>query len=321
MGRRLQARRERLESRALARLTASYLAVFAAVIAVLSAVAYAAIASNYRSIVGPALGTPEGNAGLAAALRPALFAILSCDALLLLAVGAASFALARAALRPLALAREREERFSADVAHELRTPLGAIAATAEAARAGSAGEAQGALEAIARRALECGDLVSDLLTLARTDGASALECEPVDLAGLAARACRDLDAGPRVAVDASFESAIVEGDERRIGQLMRNLLDNARAHARSRIIVRVTGNSGQACFTVEDDGPGVEPHVIPHLFERFAKGAGSRGTGLGLAICRWVARAHGGDVGYGGGSRFIARFPLARVEKDEAGLA
>ncbi|MGH7729135.1 MAG: hypothetical protein ACREM2_10150, partial [Vulcanimicrobiaceae bacterium] len=75
--------------------------MFAAIVAALSWLAYAFVESEYRSIVAPALETPEGRAGLAAAMRPALSAILSADVVLLVIVGIASFALARAAVRPL----------------------------------------------------------------------------------------------------------------------------------------------------------------------------------------------------------------------------
>jgi len=283
------------------------------VIAAISVVAYTFVANTYRSIVAPALDTPEGKAGFAAAMRPALYAILSVDALLLLAVGAASYVLARAALQPLVIARQREERFAAEVAHELRTPLGAIASMAEAAQTTAEPAAvRDALASIARRAIDCGELVGHLLTLARASDADALDREPVDLAIVAQLVIRDRDAHRgTVAVDGTFESAIVLGDERRLRQLVRNLLDNAFSHARSRVGVTVSAESGIARLTVEDDGPGVPPDVVPRLFERFAKDRRSKGSGLGLAICRWIVRAHGGTIDFTGGSRFVATLPTA----------
>jgi len=311
VGRRLQARRTGVENRALVRLTLSYLAVFALVIAGLSVVAYAFVESNYRSIVAPALETPEGRAGLAAAMRPALFAILSCDGVLLLVVGAASYALASAALAPLVRAREREERFTADIAHEMRTPLGAIASVAQAAREGDPAEARQALEVIARRAIESGALVGDLLTLARTSDSDALECEPVDLGDIVRRVCRDAAAAhPARTIDLRAESVIVSGDERRLLQLVRNLVENAYERARSRVAVELSIDGAGAVLCVDDDGPGIPPELEGRLFERFAKGDDSNGSGLGLAICRWVAVAHGGTIRHAGGARFIVRLPL-----------
>jgi two-component system OmpR family sensor kinase len=268
------------------------------------------IESNYRSIVAPALETPEGRAGFAAAMRPALFAILSLDALLLLLVGIASYVLARAALGPLTAAREREERFAADVAHELRTPLAAIAGVAQAGGQGVAAER--AFASIARRAIECGDLVADLLTLARRSDADALDRELVDLAIVARRIEHEIAAeSVGITFAGTYAGAIVYGEERRLAQLMRNLLWNARVHAVSRVSIDLETQGGDAILRIEDDGAGVASDVAPRLFERFAKSSTSSGSGLGLAISRWVARAHGGEVSYAGGSRFVVRIPLA----------
>jgi len=111
------------------RLTGSYLAVFLIIIVALSTAAYLLIAANYRDLLGPALGTLEGETGLRHALRTVLASIVAVDLGLVLFVGAASYALARAAVLPLLSARRREERFTADVAHELRTPLALLQAS------------------------------------------------------------------------------------------------------------------------------------------------------------------------------------------------
>ena len=306
------------ESRALLRLTFAYLGVFLVVITALSIVAFESLAANYRSIVAPALDTIEGRRALDAALRPAIYALLSIDAVLVFVVGGASYGLARLALRPLLRAREQQERFSADMAHELRTPLGAIASVAQAARADATGEAAAAFDAIVRRALDLGSLVSDLLTLETASDPDALACEPVDLAMLAraiasdaSLRCSDVD------LRLVSESAIVLGDERRLRQLVRNLVDNALAHARSRAEMRVAVGEGSATISIEDDGPGVDRALASRLFERFAHGTDSRGSGLGLAICRWVSRAHGGSIAYEGGSRFVVTLPTMRaIDRD-----
>ncbi len=241
-------------------------------------------------------------------MRPALYAILSFDLLLLLAVGAASSALARAALRPLVLARQREERFAADVAHELRTPLGAIASVAQAAVGEDPAAVRASFATIARRALECSALIGDLLTLARGSDRDALVREPVDLAMLTERVVREAEANANAN---ALTNAIVDGDERRLLQLVRNLVWNAQRYARSRVTIRLEAQAERAILAVEDDGPGVAPELLTRLFERFAKGADSPGSGLGLAICRWVARAHGGEIVYERGSRFVVALPLA----------
>jgi signal transduction histidine kinase len=311
LGDRIQTRRGEAEARAARKLTVAYLAIFAGTIAALSLLAFFFVDAAYRDAYEPALGTPAAAAALAHFRRGVAGTIALCDAVLIVGVGLASYALARAAVRPLTLAREREARFAADAAHELRTPLAAIASLAQAAREGTSEERRAALEAIADRALRAGALLGDLLTLARRGDADVLQREPVDLAGIATRVARDTNSGA-VALDVRVASAIVDGDERRLEQLVRNLLANALRHAGSRVSLSVAPDGGSALLRVEDDGPGVSPEVVPRLFERFAKGADSPGSGLGLAICRWVARAHGGEVAYEGGSRFCARLPLGR---------
>jgi len=314
MGRRLQTRRRiSTESRVVARLTAAYLAVFVFVIASLSMLAFVFVAGSYRDALAPALDTPEGQQGLARALHAVVVSILLVDAALVIIVGAASYALARAAVHPLIAAREREERFAADAAHELRTPLAAIASVAQAARTQQAPEQDRALETITDRALEAGTLVGDLLTLARNEAAEALVREPVDVAGIVSQVVRDMrEAAESRGVALQFEgqSALVEGDRRRLVQLVRNLLENALHHARTRITVRVEPRAHDVHLSVWDDGPGVPSGLRSRLFERFAKGPDSTGSGLGLAICRWVARSHGGDITLEGTSCFVTRLPL-----------
>ncbi|HMD01656.1 MAG TPA: HAMP domain-containing sensor histidine kinase [Candidatus Baltobacteraceae bacterium] len=314
MGRRLQARRGDAESRVVFRLTLTYLAVFAFVIAALSALAFWLYASNYRETLEPLLALPEGRAAFGRAMRAALGAILAIDAALLIVVGLASYALARAALQPLVLARRREERFAADAAHELRTPLGAIASVAEASRDG--GPYDEAFAAIARRALEAGALVGDLLTLARSGDAEALVTEPVDLAALVNTVVKEArERSPGLTFQTQYAEAIVDGDERRLLQLARNLVGNAARCARTRVDVRVSCDANWATLSLDDDGSGVPAELEPMLFERFAKGPDSPGSGLGLAICRWVARAHGGDVTFEGGAHFVARVPCRETAR------
>jgi two-component system OmpR family sensor kinase len=282
--------------------------VFTLVIAALSVLAFELIAANYRDALAPALDTQAGRSALDAAERKIALAIGLLDGALLIIVGAASYGLACAALQPLVEARRREERFAADAAHELRTPLGAIASVAQAARDG--GPSDAAFAAVARRALDAGTLVSDLLTLARRSDDEALIKEPVDFAAIVAKAVGEIhETKPGVQIDCDCGEAIVEGDERRLLQLVRNLLNNATRHAESRVEVRLTTRGAEVELEIDDDGPGVPAEIRPRLFERFAKSADSPGSGLGLAICRWIAGAHGGTIAFTGGSHFVVRLP------------
>jgi len=304
----------------IARAAALYLFIFVCVLLALNAGAYAFMAREYASLLGPAMETAEGAHALAAAMRHVALTLAAIDAPLVAVVALASYALARATIAPLDAARERERLFASDAAHELRSPLAAIAAIAQAARSRASDESRDAFEAIAGCALEASAVVTGLLTLARDPGRRALQCEPVDLAAIVAFCSRESEpvANERgIRVDAAPATAIVEGDERRLRELARNLLDNAVRHARSRVSIASRRNGRLCEIVVEDDGEGVPPGERERIFERFYRRANDgSGTGLGLAIVRWIARAHDGivtvDEAASGGARFVAGIPARR---------
>ena len=283
------------------------------VLVAFSSAAYLHFLSFYREQLGPAATTPEGAAGLALAMRHVLLDIALVDVPLLALAALVSFFVARRAIAPLIAAREREASFAAEAAHELRTPLATIASIAQANAPFVAAEQRHAFERIATIAVEASRLVGDLLTLTRAEHTYALSTEPVDLAGLLVTTAREFEEernGRRPGLRLDPKSAIVDGDERRLGQLIRNLLDNAARHAESSIEARVWSEGGWAYLTVEDDGKGVCEDLRNRVFERFVRASDDgSGTGLGLAICRWVARAHAGDVTLEGRSRFVLRLP------------
>ena len=310
----------------IARAAALYLLVFVFVLLALDAGAYAFMAREYASLLGPALSTPEGAAGLARAMRGVTLTIALIDVPLVVVVGAASYVLARASIAPIAAARERERVFAADAAHELRSPLTAIASTAQACvNADEAGKSK-ALAEIAGMAIDASAIVSDLLTLARDPGRGALQCEPVDLAAVVARCSREarpLAAARSVALESRPVSAIVDGDERRLRELARNLLENAVRHARRTVRIESRRNGRTCEIVVDDDGDGVAPEARERVFERFYRHAqDGTGTGLGLAIVRWIATAHDGAVTVQtspeGGARFVASIPAHADDAPEA---
>ena len=222
----------------------------------------------------------------------------------------------------VALRRQRE--FAADASHELRTPLTVIRSSVEhlerhrdepVATVGSA------LEDIDDEVRHMTAIVEDLLLLARSDsGAVALEHIPVDLGDVAADGASAMgkpatDRGVRVEVDP--QAAVVAGDPARLRQLVMILVDNAIRHspANGRVGVAVRANGNGASLVVEDDGPGIRPEDMPHVFERFyrAPGAPGGGTGLGLAIAKWIVDRHGGRIQVAnraeGGARFVVDLP------------
>jgi signal transduction histidine kinase len=280
------------------------------------------MAREYGSLLGPALGTSEGARALSAAMRNVVVTLAAIDAPLVAIVALASYALARATIAPLEAARARERRFAADAAHELRSPLAAIAAIAQAARATASDEERTAFETIARSAFDASSVVTDLLTLARNPGRRALQCEPVDLASVVASSSRETEAiavARGIRLESKPSSAIVDGDERRLRELARNLLDNAVRHARNFVSIASRRNGRLCEIVVEDDGDGIPPQERERVFERFYRRRNDgTGTGLGLAIVRWIACAHDGAVSIdespSGGARFIAAIPAHKEQ-------
>lgn len=302
----------------IARLALRYLAVFVVVLAALSAGAYVFLAREYAGLLQPALGTPEGSRAYAAAMRHVLVSILAFDVPLVVIVGAASWTLARASLAPLLAAQARERAFAADAAHALRAPLATIAGVAQAERANAPPHLADALNTIARAALDASATVGDLLTLARTAEPRALAREPLDLGAVAADTAKEFrqvaaDSGVNLQVDSG--SVIVDADERRVRELIRNLLSNAVRHARSVVRLHVRGGD-HAELIVTNDGEPVPAAMKERIFDRFFRGGGNAdGTGLGLAIVKWIASAHGGSVqvrecASTGGAEFVVRLPV-----------
>jgi two-component system OmpR family sensor kinase len=222
---------------------------------------------------------------------------------------------------------ERLRRFVADASHELRTPVTSIRGYAELFRRG-AGDRPADLANVMRRIEQegkrMGELVEELLLLARLDQGLPLERQPIDLSAVvdaAIDAARAADLERPIDVD-SERPLVVLGSESRLRQIVDNLLTNARVHtpARTPVGVRLAAEDGQVVLEVADAGPGVPAEDADRIFERFYRTDRSRtrsqgGVGLGLAIVRSLVEAHGGAVGYrarqGGGSVFRVVLPLA----------
>lgn len=214
-----------------------------------------------------------------------------------------------------------QRRFVADASHELRSPLATIRQHAELGQAHPEATSVTELaDVVHDEGLRMQGLVDALLLLARLDERAALHREPVDLDDLAfAEAARLRAAG--VTVDVSGVGAgRVEGDPRLLAQLVRNLVDNAARHTRSRVALSVTERDGLATLTVADDGAGIPPEERARVFERFvrldeARARDAGGSGLGLAIVRAIVEAEGGQVtvddGPLGGARFTVTMPSA----------
>lgn len=214
-----------------------------------------------------------------------------------------------------------QRRFVSDASHELRSPLATIRQHAELAQAHPGVTSIGELaEVVSDEGLRLQGIVESLLLLARLDEGAGRHAEPVDLDDLALGEVRRLRAGG-IEVDGSgIRAARVDGDPRLLGQLLRNLADNAARHARGRIAIGVTPADRHVFVTIEDDGGGVPADERERIFERFvrldeARSRDAGGSGLGLAIAQGITAAEGGtivvDESRWGGARFVVTLPLA----------
>lgn len=211
------------------------------------------------------------------------------------------------ALRASTAADLRLRSFLSDVSHELRTPLTGLAATTEALLVSEpdADERERAYVTLVRETQRAGRLVDDLLTVTRLDTGMSLQTGPVDLREVATQELeRIATLEPQLTLRLEAPAAVVvRGDAVRLGQIIGNLLSNARTAAgpAGHVTTTITTTPHGWRLDVHDDGPGVAPVDRERIFERLVRLDDSRsrergGFGLGLPIARMLARAHGGDL-------------------------
>lgn len=215
-------------------------------------------------------------------------------------------------------AQTTQRRFVSDASHELRSPLATIRQHAEVAAAHPGSTSVQALsEVVLGEGARMQELVESLLLLARLDEHRVPASAPVDVDDIALAEVRRLR-GMGIDVDGrGIGPGRVLGSEQLLARALRNLVDNAVRHARSRVAIRVGADASRVAVQVEDDGDGIPPGKREHVFDRFARldearARDSGGSGLGLAIVREVVHAHGGtvtvDAGELGGARFTMTF-------------
>ncbi len=240
-----------------------------------------------------------------------------------------------AALQSRHESEQRVRSFVADASHELRTPLASIRGYAELTRRGDAElppDARNSLARIESESIRMTSLVEDLLLLARLDADRPIEFTPVDLSALVIACVSDAHvAGPdhQWQLRVAPEPVIVSGDTDRLHQVIANLLTNARVHTppgstvtisleRTAAPTAASASAEQfAELRVHDDGPGIQPELLPEVFGRFSRGDSSRSraagsTGLGLAIVSAVVEAHHGRISVDsrpGSTTFVLQLP------------
>jgi two-component system OmpR family sensor kinase len=224
----------------------------------------------------------------------------------------------------LSVADERRRAFLADVSHELRTPLTIIQGEAEVALRTahhSNFDANDVFARVLKQTHDLGRMVDDLFLIARAEsGELPLERETLDLREVARRVADDFgtlvnEAGGAVSVlPGPRHFAFI--DPERVRRAIAALIENAMRHCQPAVKVEidVRMQNGHPTLTVTDDGPGIDPFIVPGLFERFRRGdTRGEGSGLGLSLVSALMEAHGGraciSAAPRGGTQVVLEFP------------
>lgn len=232
-------------------------------------------------------------------------------------------------------AYQEQRRFIDDASHELRTPLTSIKANTSLALLGDPDleEYALALRSVDHAADTMQRIVEDLLLLARSDsGRLQIEMENLSVASLFERVAES--SGSRRDERCRFHTPspdlAVRGDSHHLERLLTNLLTNARRHTPEdgKIDIRAAADGGSVVIQVIDNGEGISPEHMPHIFDRFYRVDGARtratgGAGLGLSICRSIVEVHRGSIHLesapGEGTRVTVRLPAGSAGESAGG--
>jgi PAS domain S-box-containing protein len=234
-----------------------------------------------------------------------------------------------------------KDEFLATLSHELRTPLSAILGWAQVLRRGSRdqNDLQRGLQTIERNARSQAQLIEDLLDMSRiTSGKVLLDMQTVAPAGFvdaAVETVRPAADAKNIRIDKHYvaDAGMVAGDPARLQQVVWNLLSNAIKFTPrdGKVDIVLDRNDSNVLIIVRDNGAGIRPEFITHVFERFRQADASMtrrhgGLGLGLAIVKQLIEQHGGTVraesaGEGQGASFTIELPLAKPQAPASGRA
>ncbi len=224
-----------------------------------------------------------------------------------------------------------QRRFVADISHELRTPATAIQGHVELMQ--RVGHDPESLHAITKESGRMSQLVNDLLLLAQADaGRLALAIAPVELDALLLKmfgVAQELSEGSVRVTLAAMCPVIVEADEERLKQLLRQLIVNGLKYtpAGGKLTLSMRHEPNYVEISVSDTGSGIPEDHLPYIFDRFyrvdkARSRHGGGSGLGLSIAMWIAEAHGGTLTVnsqkGEGSTFVLRLPLQHFQAEQS---
>lgn len=218
-------------------------------------------------------------------------------------------------------AEEEQNRYFQDLSHDLRTPLMSIQGYAEGIKAGIFDKPDQAAEIISTESKRLKNLLDNLLFLARIESAAGgVTLEPIELLNFidsrlahSHQLARQRQVQLLIACDGTLSVLL---DEQLLGSILENLCDNAIRYAKTQVMIDVLYSRGTLSLAIHDDGPGIEPKVQAHLFERFAKGSDGH-QGLGLSIVKSAADKLNGTIDLSTdsmGTRFLLKIPCKLSE-------
>jgi signal transduction histidine kinase/ActR/RegA family two-component response regulator len=238
-------------------------------------------------------------------------------------------------------ATRAKDEFVAMVSHELRTPLNAIIGWVRLMRGGMLDEGRRghALEVIERNAQAQGKVVADLLDISRViTGKIRINPSQVDLSNVVDMVVEGVRPAAdakriRIELDLDREQSVLRGDGERLQQAIWNLVANAVKFTpkSGRVSVRLRRVDSDLALVVEDDGQGIAPSFLPHVFETFRQSDASAvrshsGLGVGLSIAKHIVELHGGSIearspGRGKGATFEVRLPVSPLVSSTLGIS
>lgn len=250
--------------------------------------------------------------------------LLLADVVIIALAGLLGYALAGYTLRPIRRSLEAQQEFAEKASHELRTPLAVMRSDLEVLLRHPSPSREAVRETLRSDIEEIDCLTAmtdDLLTQARSRINPLAALQKVDLAETAGRTVekmRSLAEKKGVTITSAANVSVdVLGHRGELARVLTNLLQNAVEHTPpgGSVTVETRAAGPRALVTVADTGTGISPRDLPHVFERFYKGAGAQGSGLGLAIVKELVARHRGEVliesPEGRGTKVTVRLPLA----------
>lgn len=239
--------------------------------------------------------------------------LVAFNIVVLVGAGLSSYWLARRTLEPIEAAHEQQKRFTADVSHEMRTPLTALKMESEVAlmnKKAKAGELRKTIASNLEEVTKLEGLLNNLLRLARLEtdelrqGFTAVSTS--EIIGTALKQVGPQAGEHRVKIVSELKDLNVHGDQGSLVQLLVIMLDNAIKYSPRGSTVNVSAKKvdGRAQITIEDHGGGIDPVSLEHVFDRFYRAdesraktdGGSEGHGLGLSIAKMIADLHGSTI-------------------------